>query len=124
MIMSHDWLTQLHSTLSTLHAKSANPQAIHNFLTDLVKREVVDNNIPPELLYQIDETLALQQLRIKLCIVDLQELRCQHLQESGTKENITILIMICTDVMVLPPTILFKKELLEDIHCDNVVEAL
>ena len=109
---------------STLCAKSANPQAIYNFLTDLVKREVVDNDVPPELLYQIDETSAPQQLGIKLRVVGPRESRRQHLQESGTKENIMILITICADGMALPPTIIFKnKGLPEDIHHDNVAKA-
>ena len=52
-------------------------------------------------------------------------IRCQHLQESRTKENITILVTICVDGTALPPTIVFKnKELPEDIHCDNVARAL
>ena len=110
--------------LSTIRAQSANPQAIYNFLTSLVKSEVVDKDVPPELLYQIDETLTPQQLGIKLQVVGPRELRCQHLQESGTKENITVLITICADGTALPPTIVFKnKELPEDIHCDNVAKA-
>lgn len=126
-IQHHDKVIKTHwsAPLSTLRAKSANPQAIHNFLTDLVKREVVDNNVPPELLYQIDKTSAPQQLGIKLRVVGPWESRCQHLQESRTKENITILVTICVDGTALPPTIVFKnKELPEDIHCDNVVRAL
>ena len=48
----------------------------------------------------------------------------QHLQESGTKENITVLVTICTDGTALLPTIIFKnKGLPEDIHNDNVAEA-
>jgi hypothetical protein len=125
-IQRHNKVIKTHwsAPLSTLHAKSANPQAIYNFLTDLVKREMVDNNVPPELLYQINETSAPQQLGIKLCIVGPQESRCQHLQESGTKENITILVTICTDSTALSPTIVFKnKGLPEDIHHDNVAKA-
>ena len=90
-----------------------------------MKREVVDNNVPPELLYQIDKMLAPQQLGIKLRVVGPWESRCQHLQESRTKENITILVTICVDGTALPLTIVFKnKELPEDIHCDNVARAL
>jgi len=125
-IRRHNKVIKTHwsAPLSTLRAKSANPQAIHNFLTGLVKREVVDNDVPPELLYQIDETSAPQQLGIKLRVVGPQESRRQHLQESGTKENITILVTICADGTALPPTIVFKnKELPEDIHCDNVAKA-
>lgn len=125
-ICHHNKVIKTHwsALLPTLCAKSANLQAIYNFLTDLVKREVVDNNVPPELLYQIDETSAPQQLGIKLHVVGLQESRCQHLQESGTKENITILVTICVDGTALPPTIIFKsKGLPEDIHHDNVAKA-
>ena len=89
-----------------------------------MKREVVDNNVPPELLYQIDETSTPQQLGIKLRVVGPRESRRQHLQESGTKENITILVTICADGEALPPTIIFKnKGLPEDIHYNNVANA-
>jgi len=116
--------THWSAPLSTIRAQSANPRAIYNFLTDLVKREVVDKCVPPELLYQIDETSAPQQLGIKLRVVGPRESRRQHLQESGTKENITILVTICADGVALPPTIVFKnKELPEDIHHDNVAKA-
>jgi len=117
--------THWSAPLSTLHAKSANPQAIYNFLLNLVKREVVDNNVPPELLYQIDKISTLQQLGIQLKVVGLQESRCQHLQESGMKENITVLVTICADGTALPLMIIFKnKGLPEDIHYDNIAEAL
>lgn len=116
--------THWSAPLSTLRAQSANPWAIHNFLTGLVKREVVDNHVPPELLYQIDETSTPQQLGIKLHVVGPRESRRQHLQESGTKENITVLVTICADGTALPPTIIFKnKELPEDIHYNNVAKA-
>jgi hypothetical protein len=89
-----------------------------------VKREVVEKNFPPELLYQIDETSAPQQLGIKFCVVGLRESRRQHLQQSRTKENITVLVTICADGSALHPTIVFKnKELPEDIHQDNVAKA-
>lgn len=116
--------THWSAPLSTIRAQSANPRAIHNFLVGLVKREVVDKNVPPELLYQIDETSTPQQLGIKLRVVDPRESRRQHLQESGTKENITILVTICADGEALPPTIIFKnKELPEDIHRNNIAKA-
>ena len=85
---------------------------------------MADQKVPPELLHQIDETSSLQQLGIKLRVVGPHESRRQHLQESGTKENITVLITICADGTALPPTIVFKnKELPEDIHHDNVARA-
>lgn len=108
----------------TLRAQSANPNTIRNFLTGLVKREVVDKEVPPELLYKIDKTSTPQQLGVKLRVVGPRESRRQHLQESGTKENITILVTICADGTVLPPTIVFKnKELPEDIYHENVANA-
>lgn len=122
----HDEVLKSHwsAPLSTIRAQSANPRAIQNFLTGLVKREVVDKHVPPELLYQIDETSAPQQLGIKLRVVGPRESRRQHLQESGTKENITVLVTICADGEALPPTIVFKnKELPEDIYYDNVAKA-
>ena len=89
-----------------------------------MKREVVDKHVPPELLYQINETSTPQQLRVKLRVVGPRESRRQHLQESGTKENITVLVTICADGTALPPTVVFKnKELPEDIHYDNVAKA-
>ena len=116
--------THWSAPLPTVRAQSANPRAIHSFLTNLVKREVVDKNVPPELLYQIDETSTPQQLGIKFRVVGPRESRRQHLQQSGTKENITILVTICADGSALPPTIVFKnKELPEDIHLDNVARA-
>ena len=54
--------THWSAPLSTIRAQSANPRAIHNFLTGLVKREVVDKDVPPELLYQINETLVSEPL--------------------------------------------------------------
>ena len=119
VLQRHNKVIKSHwsALLSTIRAQSANPQAIYNFLTGLVKSEVVDKDVPPELLYQIDETSTLQQLGIKLRVMGPRELRHQHLQESGTKENITALVTICADGTALPPTIVFKnKELLEDIY--------
>ena len=116
--------THWSAPLSTVSAQSANQQTIHNFLTNLVKREVVDKGVPPELLYQIDETSTPQQLAIKFRVVGPRESRGKHLQQSGTKENITILVTICTDDSALPPTIVFKnKELPEDIYQDKVAKA-
>ena len=116
--------THWSAPLATIRAQSANPRAVHNFLVGLVKREVVDNNVPPELLYQIDETSTPQQLGIKLRVVGPRESSRQHLQQSGTKENITVLVTICADGAALPPTIIFKnKELPEDICQDNVSKA-
>lgn len=116
--------THWSAPLATIRAQSANPRAIHNFLAGLVKREVVDNNVPPELLYQIDETSTPQQLGIKLRVVGPQESSRQHLQQSGTKENITVLVTICGDGAALPPTIVFKnKELPEDICQNNISKA-
>ena len=125
-LQRHNKIIKTHwsTPLSTIRAQSANPRAVHNFLTGLVKREVVDNTVPPELLYQIDETSTPQQLGIKLRVVGPQESRRQHLQQSGTKENIIVLVTICADGTALPPTIIFKnKELPEDIHRDNVAKA-
>lgn len=122
----HDKVIKTHwsAPLPTVRAQSANPHAIRNFLTGLVKREVVDKNVPPELLYQIDETSTPQQLGIKLRVVGPRGSRRQHLQESGTKENITVLVTICADGTALPPTIVFKnKELSEDIYHNNVAKA-
>ena len=89
-----------------------------------MKREVVDKNVPPELLYQIDKTSTPQQLGIKLRVVGPRGSRRQHLQESGMKENITVLVTICADSTALPPMIVFKnKELSEDIYHNNVAKA-
>ena len=84
----------------------------------------MDKEVPPELLYQIDETSTPQQLGVKLGVVGPRESRRQQLQESGTKENMTIHVTICADGMVLPPTIVFKnKELPEDIYHENVANV-
>ena len=61
--------THWSAPLSTLRAQLANPHAIRNFLTGLVKREVVDKEVPPEPLYQIDEMSTPQQLGVKLRVV-------------------------------------------------------
>jgi predicted DNA-binding transcriptional regulator len=49
----HNKLVKTHwsAPLSTIRAQSANPHTIRNFLNGLVKREVVDKGVPPELLY-------------------------------------------------------------------------
>ena len=122
----HNKIIKTHwsAPLSTVRAQSANPRAIYNFLTGLVKKEVVENSVPPDLLYQIDETSTPQQLGVKLRVIGPRESRRQHLQQSGTKENITILVTICADGTALPPTIVFKnKELPEDICHENVAKA-
>ena len=83
----HDKLVKSYwsAPLSTLCAQSANLQTIHSFLMGLVKSEVVDKHVPPELLYQIDETLTPQQLRIKLQVVWPQESRLSIYRRVGQR---------------------------------------
>ena len=67
-------------------------------------------NIPDELVYGADETGIQLGIGVTEWVIGPAEAKIQHQQQSGTRENITVLPTICADGTSLAPTVIYKGE--------------
>lgn len=89
-----------------------------------MKAKCVEEGIPPELIYGMDETgFPLGDFGRKK-VVGRRGAKRQHKQGSGDKENVTVLVTICADGSHLRPTIIYKgKNFMQKWQENNVSGA-
>ena len=94
-------------------ARARNPHTKEAFFS-LLERTIEGNNnqepISNKLIWGMDETGIQQGLGTQQCIIGPKGKKIQHQQKSGDRENITIIVTICADGTLLPPSVIFKGE--------------
>jgi hypothetical protein len=77
-----------------------------NIMGDEEEKPILD-----ELIFGADETGIQQGLATWKHIIGPKGKKVQnHQQQSGDRENITVMVAICADGTSLPPTVIFKGE--------------
>ena len=76
----------------------------------ILKHVRKDLNIPDELVYGADETGIQTGIGVTERVIGPSGAKMQHQQQSGNRENITVLPTICADGTSLPPTVIYKGE--------------
>jgi hypothetical protein len=95
--------------LDMQRAGSLNPAAVSAWF-DLVKEHIADPNIRAEDVYGMDESGFPLGANGRERVVGRRGTKTQHKRGGGDKENVTVIVTICTDGTVLRPTIIFKGQ--------------
>jgi hypothetical protein len=88
---------------------AVNPVTKDEYFT-ILKQLREDFNVPDELVYGADETGIQTGIGVTECVIGPAGAKMQHQQQSGNRENITVLPTICADGTSLPPTVIYKGE--------------
>ncbi|KAK0238218.1 hypothetical protein EDD85DRAFT_921551 [Armillaria nabsnona] len=102
--------------LDRLHACTVNPYTKEEFfklLEVMIEGDGGDNIIPLKLIHGTDETGIQQRIGVKERVYGPQGAKIQHQQQSGDRENITVITMICADSTWVAPAVIFKGEGME-----------
>lgn len=109
--------------LSTIRAKAVNPDNLKDFF-DMIYKQIVAANVPPELFFAMDETGCPPERNLTQRVIGPKGSHRQHKQGTANKETITVLATICADGSALEPTIIFKgKNLMAKWRENNVSNA-
>jgi len=103
----------LSHALDNAHAHAVNPvtnDVYYGLLSDIREETEDDSEIPDELVYATDETGIQGGIGSKERVIGPKGQHIQHQQQSGTWENITVIVTICADGTSIPPAIIFKGE--------------
>lgn len=76
---------------------------------DLLRNVLTEHDIEPENMYGVDE-IGVQSEGGKECewVFGARKSGLQYQQQSGSRENITVLVTICADGTATPPAVIFK----------------
>ena len=97
------------SALDGSCGRAVNPVTNDEYFT-ILKQVREDFNIPDELVYGADETGIQTGIGVTEHVIGPADANMQHQQQSGNRENITVLPTICADGTSLPPTVIYKGE--------------
>jgi len=92
---------------------------------ELLKSTMDENNIEPDCIWAADETgfqpgTGGQRQRV----IGPAKKKIQHQQESGNRENITVMVSICADGDSIAPLIIYKGQSFStNWHQDNTLKA-
>ena len=99
--------------LDNSRARAVNPvtkDAFFELLKSTLRVGEGEEPIPPELIYGVDETGNQQGLGGHERVLGRTGKKDQYQQQSGDRENITVVVPICADGTYLPPAVIFKEE--------------
>jgi hypothetical protein len=100
-----------------------NPTNVKSWF-DLVTREIVEPDVPPELVWGMDETGNTMGVQGRQRVNGRKKKKVHHRQGGGDRENITAIVAICADGTALKPTLIYKgKNILSKWTVDNVANA-
>lgn len=85
-------------------------EAFFSLLVKTIKGEDGEEPIPPELIYGADESGIQEGIGTKERVYSPTGISNQHQEQSGGRENTTVLKTICADSTALPPIVIFKGE--------------
>jgi hypothetical protein len=123
----HHEKLQTHWTkpLDTQRANALNPATTHHWFYNIIKPNIVDKDVPPELLFGMDESGFPQANTGRQRVIGARGTKTQHASSSGDCENITAIVTICADGTALRPTIIYKgKNLQRQWTENNIAQAL
>lgn len=110
--------------LDMQRANALNPATTEHWFNKILKPHVADKEIPPELLFAMDESGIPQSVGVRQRVIGARGTKTQHATGSGDRENVTAIVTICADGTALRPTIIYKgKHLLKEWTEDNVAQA-
>jgi hypothetical protein len=110
--------------LDMIRARALNPKAVHHWYSDVVKKEIVDEDVPPELIFGMDEVGMPESSHNAERVVGRRGTKRQHKQGGGSKKNQTVIVWICADGSVPRPTIIFEgQKWQQKWRKDNVAKA-
>ena len=97
------------SALDSSHGRAVNPITKEGYFR-MLKEVREKHDIPDELVYGADETGIQSGIGVTERVIGPAGAKIQHQQQSGTRENITVLPTICADGTSLAPTVIYKGE--------------
>ncbi|KAJ6453501.1 hypothetical protein C8R45DRAFT_763363, partial [Mycena sanguinolenta] len=86
-------------------ARSLNPEAVKSWVT-LVQKYIIDMGVSPDRLYGMDESGFSTGYTEKERVIGARGTKTQHKQGGASRQNITVLVTICSDGVVRPIIIL------------------
>jgi len=76
----------------------------------MVKEHIVDAEILPGNIYGLDESGSPLSDQGTQCVIGHRGTKTQHAQDSTEHKNVTAILTICADGIVLKPSIIFKGQ--------------
>ncbi|KLO14845.1 DDE-domain-containing protein, partial [Schizopora paradoxa] len=95
------------SPLERARAQAANP-ANNKVFYDLLESVITEHNIEPDCIFAMDETGFMPGRACTSKVIGKAGNRSQHSTESGNRNNITVLPVICADGTSIPPLVIFQ----------------
>jgi hypothetical protein len=111
LVRHHDELAGHWSKpLDMIRAKALNPAAVHHWFHDVVRKEIVNAEVSPELTFGMDEVGMPESNHNSERVVGRRGTKRQHKQGGGSKKNQTVIVWICADGSTPRPTIIFEGQ--------------
>src|SRR5258708_39734254 len=116
-------MTQWSLSLDTLQAKSVNPAAVKHYY-NLLENVLKENNFPPHNIYGFDESGYPLGRGLKHCTIGKSKSKQHKMQQSGSKEMVTVMVTICANGSNMPLVVIFKGQyFLEKWYQENPIAA-
>ncbi|RDB18745.1 hypothetical protein Hypma_014628 [Hypsizygus marmoreus] len=103
----HEVSTHWSSPLAKDRAQAVNPTTL-TYWFDAVQKNVVDEHVPVENQYSMDETNLMEGMSRKVCMLGRHGHHVAYKRQGWSRRTITVTEVICADGTVLPPTIIFR----------------
>ncbi len=100
------------SSFDSQRAAGLNPTAVSAYF-NTVSRIYEEEDVPEWCRYGCDETGFWGNISASVRVIGCRSARAQLLQQSGDRENTTVMATICADGSSLPPFVIFKGERLQ-----------
>lgn len=97
------------SALDSSRSRAVNPITKEEYFR-ILKEAREKYKIPDELVYGADETGIQSGIGVMERVIGPAGTKLQHQQQSGNRENITVLPTICADGTSVAPTVIYKGE--------------
>ena len=116
----HDKLSTYWSkSLDTQRARCLSPDAVADWLGNIVKKHIHDTNLDAVQIWAMDESGFPPANQGTKRVVGVKGLRIQHKQGGANRENVTALVTICADGSTITPLIVFKSAYLRSAWTKN-----
>ena len=101
------------SALDSKRGKALNPETVKHFYEEVIKKEIHDCNIAPELIWAMDESGCPPEASTTRRVVGTKGQKLQHKKGSANRENVTAFAMISAAGERGKPHIIFKAKHLQ-----------